>query len=127
MNQVIETAASLTQYLLIRSQYGILTCFIEFCLYASGYQNVNTTTSGWGTKMADLLHLDPEVKQEQGRDHTQTESDPPYRIQVVETEDPETDQADEIGNDKGKVEHGVCGQDEKALLASLADYEGVSL
>lgn len=56
---------------------------------------------------AHLMHLQSEVQQKQRRHNSQTQSNPPDGIEVVHAEDPEADEAHEVGDGECEVEHRV--------------------
>lgn len=58
-------------------------------------------------RAAHLVHLKPEVEEEQGWDAAEAKRDSPDSIEVVHAKDPQADKADEVRDDKGQVDHGV--------------------
>jgi len=55
------------------------------------------------------VHFESEVQEEQRRHDTETKCDPPNRIEVVQSKDPEADEADKVGEYESEVDHRVGG------------------
>lgn len=71
-----------------------------------------------------LVQLDPQVQQTEWRDHSQPQSNPPDRTEVILGEDQDQDHGDEIRDDKAKIDDEVGKEDEPTVAVARFELTG---
>lgn len=71
-----------------------------------------------------LLQLEPQVQQTEWREHSQPQSNPPHRTEVILGEDQDQDHGDERRDDKAKIDDKVGKEDEPTVAVARFELTG---